>query len=292
MAEKYFEKFPLINYGNNVVRDVTARAVIMNNVFINPNLFYPYDITDGVRPDQLSDSYYNDEYMSWIIYLSNKMIDPYYDWYLNDEQFNKYMFKKYGLPLETLQRKVTYYINNWYRGDDITQSDFNALPAQQKKYYGPVYGTNGKVISYSRLKKDWKLNTNYIVAYECSGANAFIKDEIIKIHFNTGLEGKAQVASANDTHLTVQHVSGYVYPSNSNPVTANSYVRGEQSRANTSFTAVLPIADVIPEGEESYWDAVHIYDDEMNKNEFNKSIVLIDNRYSMQMSKNLTNLMK
>ena len=85
----------------------------LNNVLKNPYLFYPYEITAEERPDQFSNRYYDDQYKSWILYLSNGMVDPYYEWHLPDSDFDAVLQKKYGVEIYLLQEKVAFYRTNW-----------------------------------------------------------------------------------------------------------------------------------------------------------------------------------
>lgn len=291
MAENYFKKFQTITYANNAVLNIMNRTSIKEQIFNNPNLFYPYDISNGLRPDQIADSYYNDQYMDWVLYLSNKVIDPYYGWYLNNEDFNKFVVKKYNKDIDTLKITVMYYTNNWYNGDIITTAEYDALPADQIRYWTPRYDTLGRIQSYERLYIDWTHNTNSIIKYNCN-ANNFINDEIVTIAFDANNKGKAQVVTANNTALVVQHVSGVLYPNTTVTITGSSYIKGRQSNANVNFTAVTSVANNIPQDEIIYWDPVSVYDFEHQLNEANKSINILNNIYSMEISKNLTDLMK
>lgn len=291
MAENYFKKFEKIVYANNVALNIMNRTAIQTKVLNNPNLFYPYDIGNELRPDQIADQYYNDQYMDWILYFSNKIIDPYYGWYLNEDDFNKFVVKKYNKDIDTLKISISYYTNNWYKGDIITTSEYDALPADQIRYWTPRYDTLGRVQSYERLAKDWTFNTNSIIKYDCN-ANNFIDDEVVTIAFDVNNKGKAQVVTANSTALVVQHVSGVLYPNTTVTITGSSYIKGRESGSNVNFTAVTSVANNIPVDEITYWDAVSIYDNEYKMNEANKTINVLNNRYSMQISKNLTDLMK
>lgn len=291
MAENYFRKFQKIDYANNVVLNIISRTAVQTTVLNNPNLFYPYDLSNGLRPDQIADQYYNDQYMDWVIYFSNKIIDPYYGWYINEDDFNKFIVKKYNKSIETLKQTVVKYMNNWYNGDIITTAEYDALPADQVRYWTPLYDALGRVQSYQRLAIDWSHNTNSIIKYSCNGNN-FIDDEVVTIQFNANNKGKAQVVTGNTTALVVQHVSGVLYPNTSVTITANSFIKGRDSNANVAFTAVSSVANNIPAGEATYWDAVTVYDYEYELNEANKSINVLNNRYSLQISKNLTDLMK
>ena len=97
MTERYFEKFPLVTYANSVVVDITRRTAFIDDVFKSRFNYYPYDISNNERPDNLSDRYYNDPYMSWILYMSNKVVDPYYQWHLDQTTFDDFIAKKLSL---------------------------------------------------------------------------------------------------------------------------------------------------------------------------------------------------
>mgnify|MGYP001600190963 CR=1 FL=1 len=88
--DKYFEKFPVISYANTAARDITRRTAILSSIYSNPTLYYPYQIEQFERPDNISDRYYNDQYMDWILYMTNKIVDLYYDWYMDDNTFNNF----------------------------------------------------------------------------------------------------------------------------------------------------------------------------------------------------------
>ena len=61
MPSRYFENFQLVGYANNVAVNVTERAALLNTVMNNPFFFYPYEIKEGERPDQIADRYYGDQ---------------------------------------------------------------------------------------------------------------------------------------------------------------------------------------------------------------------------------------
>ena len=68
--DKYFNNFPIITYNSKPAVDITKRVVMLNYALKNPYLFYPYEIIANERPDQFSNRYYEDQYKSWILYLS------------------------------------------------------------------------------------------------------------------------------------------------------------------------------------------------------------------------------
>ena len=44
MAERYFVKFPIINYANTTVINIMERAIVYNTPKNSPNLYYAFDV--------------------------------------------------------------------------------------------------------------------------------------------------------------------------------------------------------------------------------------------------------
>jgi hypothetical protein len=61
---------------------------------------------------------------------------------------------------------------------------------------------------------------------------------------------------------------------------------------NTIFTSTTSIANNIPAVEEIYWSPVTYYEYETEKNEFYKTIRVLDKNYSQVISDNLKQLLK
>jgi|TARA_R110002074_G_scaffold116833_4_gene248337 hypothetical protein len=149
----YFESFPEIVYGEKVAKNLIARPSILNTVFNSPASFYDYVIKGDLRPDQVAGLYYDDPNMVWLIFLMNKITDPYYDWPLTDRQFNAFIESKYGVTSDSgvyssgvtiAQAKIIYYKHNT-TGTRITSetytlnATFSKIVAGQ---YSPVYAWN------------------------------------------------------------------------------------------------------------------------------------------------------
>jgi hypothetical protein len=286
--ERYFEKFPVIEYAGNMAVDLTVRTTLMDIVSQNPYIYYPYQLSDNERADQFSHRYYDDSYKSWMIYLTNKIVDPYHEWYLTQEQFNEFISKKYNLPVETLIRKVKYYRTNWENNETISLSRFDSLPIDLKQYWIPNYGQNNTVISYNRNQKEISSTTNKLVSYTVSD-NSFIKDEICQIYLTSGKVAKGQVAGIATGKVYIQHLSGsddYV------TFDENSYIFGEQSSLTASVTDSQILAQNISDAAEIYWSEVTYYDYENEKNEYNKSIRVLQKNIAPMMANNLKDLLK
>ena len=324
-TEKFFEKFPIITYSNNQVVDITRRVALLDKVSSNPYVFYPYDIDSNERPDQLSARYYNDPYMSWIIYLTNKVVDPYYEWYMHDSEFSDFINKKYGSE-EKAKSKIKYYSNDWANGSIINQSAYNALSTGERKYWEPnVLEDYKPSTSYKRREKDWIITTNKVVTYKVTNSNNFILDERCKIWFDKNRIGYGQVLAASNNYISLQHVSGTYYaeafstdlnyrmtdeegnyiisdPSNPNTefilyeyrsdITEESYISGYESNTFTNIISCSISANNIPDEEVVYWKPVTYYDYEYEKNEYYKTIRIMDSNLKYNMVDNLRNLLE
>ena len=322
MSDQYFKKFPIVKYNNFNVIDITSRVVINSEVRKNPYLYYPYDIKDNERPDQIAEKIYNDPYMFWLIYMANGITDPYYDWIMEDSIFNEYLIKKYGNIEETLN-KILYYRNNWYDNpDNITNSHYDDLPNvtktniagntyvdSMKKYYTPAaIGAGKTIIGYKRKEIDTIISTNRIIKYHISGASAFIPEERVKIalsykdgsdNYTYSTSGKGQVLTSNSSTVTIKHVSGVVREAPADntidlAVVSNNYVYGLDSLSNctiVSSSAIVSIANNITSEDSIYWVPVTIYEHEAEKNSKNQIINIVDPSIAIDAAEQLDKLL-
>lgn len=274
MTDRYFDKFPLITYANNTIVDITKRVTLLDKVSKNPFLFYSFDIASYERPDQLCNRYYNDSYKTWLIYLANNIKDPYYEWYMSEDEMNEFIELKYSSVYKA-QTKIKFYRNDWENKEPITKSEYNALTPGQKKYWNPNYGMGSSVIDYRRKELDWTTTTNKIVSYTVSNTS-FVIDELCNIRLKDEYIGKGQVVATTNTAVYLQHVYGSFFTSDAITLSGSSYIYGTESECNTIVTAVSSAANNIAEEELVYWKPITYYDYEVERNEYNKSIRLID----------------
>jgi hypothetical protein len=96
MAKEFFSDFPIIKYNNEPVRDISVRLDILENVKADPYAFLPYTIKDGERAEEVAYLYYGDPRYVWVVYLSNDIIDPYFEWPLSNYEFEQTLAKTYA----------------------------------------------------------------------------------------------------------------------------------------------------------------------------------------------------
>ena len=262
----YFENLPIISYEGHQARNLLARSVISEATKNKTGLFYPYTMTEEDRVDILSDKYYDNPQYHWLIFMANGVTDPYYDLYVNDEVFIKYIEKKYG-TVQKAQSKIKNYISNWY-GDEskITVEQYEQLQENLKKFYNPVLDSNLFVAHYERKKKDLTVSTNRIVSLVVSNGSGFKVDEKIKFGSNSGT-----VTFADATSVTIQHVTGSFVSGN--------VIVGDETGFSATVESSSIVIENIPANESLFWLPISYYDFEVEKNYRNKEIKLIDNRY-------------
>lgn len=97
-----FNEWPTVSYdikknGKPLqLTNITLRFKI-NELLRNKSVvMYTYDVQDGERPDIIAGKYYGDPTLDWVILLVNNIIDPQFEWPLDDRSFERYMRKKYG----------------------------------------------------------------------------------------------------------------------------------------------------------------------------------------------------
>lgn len=141
----YFSNFPKINYFDKTTRNIILKAAIVKDVFNKVDAFYPYIIKEGERPDIIAFNEYDDENLDWVVYFSNDIVDPYYDWPLDSDQFNDYLKKKYGLDPYSLQGAPSHYEYTGVAGeseDQIKSVDY--IMTVDSYNYGMLNGYPGR----------------------------------------------------------------------------------------------------------------------------------------------------
>jgi hypothetical protein len=114
----YFDKLPIIDYNGYKVRDLSRRKRVLPSSISNPYLFLPYTITDEDKPEDIAYYYYGSTDYTWLVLLANNMIDPYHDWPLKDEDFHKYIIKKY----EKISGLKGYDVIDWTKNERIDEN--------------------------------------------------------------------------------------------------------------------------------------------------------------------------
>lgn len=281
--QSYFSRIPNIIYNNYNCKDISRRVKLVEDGKTSPFVFYPYEIKNQLRSDQVAEYYYNDSELDWLIYISNGIVDPYFGWYVDNDKMQEILIQNYG-SIETSLKLVKHYRNNWANDDtELTPTFYeNTLPNSWKKYYEPRWASNFKIISYVRKQADSLMNTNRILEYSIvsQNANTFVLNELVDIlKQNTEqIVGVGQVSFANSTVLRIQSVFGDTSANSINIKT----LTGETSKSSITSNSVFTVHENITLDEQKFWSPVYAYEYENEINEQKKNIRLVgDNVVSL-----------
>ena len=146
-----FRSFPKVNYSLKknknfeLLTNITLRFKVRDIIKNRTAIYFDYVVKDSDRPDIIASKYYDDPSLDWIIFLVNDIVDPYYDWPLNDESFDSYMRTLYGSTAEAKSTVFEYrkIINNQsvrFDGKIIPKrtvvvdlNTYNSLPATDRE---------------------------------------------------------------------------------------------------------------------------------------------------------------
>ena len=275
----YFNKIPSINYNGYTVKNLLARAKLSDRTKSNKTAFYPYTISESERVDILSNDYYDNPGYTWLIWLTNNTVDPYYDMPLSEDDFFNFIVSKYG-SYEAAARKTKFYRIKWDGEGRLTQSEFNGIAGAFKKYYDPVVDSNYSVQAYKRKKDDQIAQTNKVVSLTfTSEITPFIVGEEIRVN----LDNYAFVTFSNTTVTTCHHVVGAFESSNT--------ITGQESNVTATIATSTIISETVASTEAAFWEPVSFFEYEREMNEMKKEIQLLDVRYRGQAETELKRVM-
>lgn len=128
---KFFKQIDLIQYNGKYSRNLLTAGKINDEIFEKYKVFYDYTIKDGIRPDYVAEKYYGDPYNIWIIYFSNKVLNPFNFWPLDHDEFIRFIEKKHGKSYQTLMSETNHYVYTGVGGDtaeEIARKNWKMTP--------------------------------------------------------------------------------------------------------------------------------------------------------------------
>lgn len=286
---RYFEKFPKIIYNGYSSLDLVSNARLVERFINNPYAYYPYELNGGQRPDVLAEQYYDEPYFSWLIYYGNKVVDPYHDWHLENDDFNNFIAAKYG-SVELAQKKIAFYRTNWYNDDrQISPSIFEGtIASYEKKYWEKKFNEDvGVLLYYFRKPLDVTMNTNKIFTFSTNNVGSLAIGDLVDVRRNSQNVGTAEVISSNTTSVSIKNI----YLTQGNIVAADILRKDGNTSVYATVVSQTNSVVNIPDSENVYWEPVSYFDYEDELNASKRTIKLVDNRLSMMVDEALTDAM-
>lgn len=158
-----FENFPTVNYDIKknfkfeVMTNVMLRFKINQIIKTKRAEYFRYSIEDGDRPDVVAYKIYDDASLDWLIFLTNNIIDPYYDWPLSQIDLTAHIKKKYG-SIPAAQAEVHEYrkiLNN-----QSVLFDGTVIPKRTLVVDSTTYATLAATVRESISKYDYEIERN------------------------------------------------------------------------------------------------------------------------------------
>ena len=115
---KYFSNYPLIQYQNKRVRDITRRSKVRDTILQDPYIFLPFTVREGEKPEDIARLYYGSVSDTWLVLLANNITDPYYQWPLSDEEFNQNFINKYS----EVSGRTGFDVISWGQDENLTDN--------------------------------------------------------------------------------------------------------------------------------------------------------------------------
>ena len=98
----YFKPFPKIDYDikkngqSTALTNITLRFKVQEALLSQSAVYYDYRVQEQDRPDIVAELYYQDSTLDWLILIVNDIIDPQFEWPLDQFSFDKFIRTKYG----------------------------------------------------------------------------------------------------------------------------------------------------------------------------------------------------
>lgn len=221
----YFSNIPNIQYDKKPIQYPFSESdyVVAKNFFrryqVNPDVFSyavyfkKYAVLDGQKIYEVADLAYGDPFLDWVIVLTNNLVDPQFDWPLNEYDLRKYCESKYEDPYSEILYYKTYEVK-----DDSGRVVLPAnIKVDQSFYQAPKYEIDNS--------SNFLPESNIAVqATATTTMNYYIE----RIQFTSGVgyeytpdvyvEGNAEAIAELTDYGTIKRIdivqpgSGYQYP--------------------------------------------------------------------------------
>lgn len=253
----YYSYFPTVVHTDETIRNIMLRTKASDYVRANPKVFLPYVVEDDLRAEDVAAFYYGSMEYTWLIYWANNIIDPYTDWVMNDENFHRYLHQKY---LPAVER---FYVDNDYvDADYVEERDITEQDVIEFTQNSTIYENIVEFRMYEDETATMSPETFYLMANLQTGPGA--PDTLTRDDGVTALQ-------AGDLFLDES---------------LGQYYSWDGATWNTADQVVIQYIKHVE------WYPVRYYDWEVERNENNRHIEMIDNRYLGQVVSELKATLK
>jgi hypothetical protein len=123
MSKGLFKNLPIIEYNGKLARNLMVSSKVVDDTFNNPNAFLKYTVEDDESPEEVAFNFYGSVFFSWLVLMSNKILDVYNEWPKSYKQLTNFYVQKYG-SVPAAKETILHYSNPKY-GFTINQDTFS-----------------------------------------------------------------------------------------------------------------------------------------------------------------------
>lgn len=138
----FFSTYPKSIINNRLVTDLTARVGIRNKYTDKLSIYYPYAIQEGDTPEIIAAKYYGDPERHWIVMLANDTINPFFDFTLDYQVFDKNINDKYAKEANSVNQWANCNWRGEWNADEYIE--INGIKYSEKSEL-VSYSTDGKI---------------------------------------------------------------------------------------------------------------------------------------------------
>jgi len=80
-----------------VIKNILQKVNIRQSIKDATEAFVEYELVDGDRPEIIAHKVYGSVNYHWVVLLMNDIVNPYYDWILQEDEVEKLIDKRYGV---------------------------------------------------------------------------------------------------------------------------------------------------------------------------------------------------
>ena len=125
---KYFSYFPKTIYtldssNADAVTSIVSRFAFESSFRNNTAVYYEYNIQDSDTPEIIANKFYGDSEKHWVVLMLNQIVDPQFDWPLDQRTIISYMNEKYSANASVGQSGVNWAqanIHSYYKVETRT----------------------------------------------------------------------------------------------------------------------------------------------------------------------------
>lgn len=129
-----------------VAKNFFRRYKINEDIFQYAVFFKKYTIVDGERPETLAEKAYGDQFLDWVILLTNNMVNAQYDWPRSNYEMYKIVEEEFDDPYSEISHyEIRKTIGQYQAGLHVDETFYNGT--HKVNINGTVTTKNGNEIA-------------------------------------------------------------------------------------------------------------------------------------------------